>query len=89
MAGEIRAMGLTLRVETDYPWSGDVTVRVLQGASGRIALRVPPWARGASFSYGPHDADARLQRVSRETAPGYAVAEGAGGRVTRSACTCR
>ncbi|WP_214414416.1 glycoside hydrolase family 127 protein [Sphaerisporangium fuscum] len=67
-AGEIRHGGLLLRVETGYPWSGGVTVRVVEGGAGRVSLRVPAWADGARLSYGT---------VERgEVAPGYAVAEG-------------
>ncbi|MFJ2033146.1 glycoside hydrolase family 127 protein [Streptosporangium sp. NPDC087985] len=64
---EIRHGGLALRVETGYPWSGAVTVRVLEAGSGRISLRVPPWASGARLSYGG---------AVRPVSPGYAVAEG-------------
>ena len=40
---------LTLRVDTDYPWDGEVRVVVEDAAPGRraIALRVPGWADGA------------------------------------------
>jgi DUF1680 family protein len=56
---------VALRVETDYPWSGAVTVRVVEAPGGRwsIALRVPSWAEGATL--------ARTGRV----APGMAGAE--------------
>jgi DUF1680 family protein len=50
--GEIRQGELALRVETGYPWSGGVRVRVLTGGSGRISLRVPAWATGATLRYG-------------------------------------
>ncbi|GII54756.1 hypothetical protein Pth03_31450 [Planotetraspora thailandica] len=62
---EIRHNGLTLRVETGYPWSGGVTVRVVESAGGpsRIALRVPRWADGARLD-------------GRRVAPGYAQVEG-------------
>ncbi|HEX6675462.1 MAG TPA: beta-L-arabinofuranosidase domain-containing protein [Actinomycetes bacterium] len=38
-----------LRVATDYPWTGAVTVRVEESGGGpwRVALRVPSWAEGA------------------------------------------
>ncbi|MEU8248756.1 beta-L-arabinofuranosidase domain-containing protein [Nonomuraea sp. NPDC048916] len=49
--GEIRHGSLALRVETGYPWSGEVVVRVLSGASGRVSLRVPAWATGATLSH--------------------------------------
>ncbi|MEU4234657.1 beta-L-arabinofuranosidase domain-containing protein [Nonomuraea sp. NPDC026600] len=51
--GEITHGSLGVRVETGYPWSGGVCVRVLSGGSGRISLRVPAWAKGATLSYGP------------------------------------
>ncbi|WP_307807033.1 beta-L-arabinofuranosidase domain-containing protein [Naasia sp. SYSU D00057] len=37
-----------IRVETDYPWSGTVTVAVEEapGEDWTLALRVPAWARG-------------------------------------------
>ncbi|SNT22477.1 hypothetical protein SAMN05216276_102945 [Streptosporangium subroseum] len=65
--GEIRHDGLALRVETGYPWSGEVTVRVLEGGPARISLRVPSWASGAQISHGG---------ATRPVSPGYAVAEG-------------
>jgi DUF1680 family protein len=38
-----------LRVDTDYPWSGEVTVRVEETDAGpwRLSVRIPPWAGGA------------------------------------------
>ena len=35
-----------LRVDTGYPWSGDVTVRVEETDEGpwRLSVRIPPWA---------------------------------------------
>jgi DUF1680 family protein len=38
-----------LAVETDYPWSGTVTVEVVSGAESpwTLSLRVPSWARAA------------------------------------------
>ncbi|WP_326826318.1 glycoside hydrolase family 127 protein [Streptosporangium sp. NBC_01756] len=64
--GEIRHAGLALRVETDYPWSGTVTVRVLERGSGRVSLRVPPWAAGATLTH---------RGVTEEVVPGYAAVE--------------
>ncbi|GAA4084266.1 glycoside hydrolase family 127 protein [Nonomuraea soli] len=47
---EIRGAGMALRVETGYPWSGGVRVRVLEGGEGAVSLRVPAWAGGAGYS---------------------------------------
>jgi uncharacterized protein len=61
-----RAVGL--RVDTGYPWSGAVRVRVEEATGGpwRIALRVPAWADGAELACGD-----RRRRVG----PGYAEME--------------
>ena len=50
-----------LAVETGYPWSGSVTVEVLEcgDAEWTLSLRVPGWARGAVVD-------------GRPVAPGYA-----------------
>ncbi|MFD1545330.1 glycoside hydrolase family 127 protein [Nonomuraea guangzhouensis] len=77
--GEITHGPLALRVETGYPWSGGVSVRVLSGGSGQISLRVPAWAKGARLSYGPATpASSDISHMSgvREVEPGYAVVEG-------------
>jgi DUF1680 family protein len=57
-----------LRVETDYPWSGDVVVRVeaTDDAPWRLSLRVPAWARDAVLVEG----DRR-----RGVGPGYAAVD--------------
>ncbi|KAB2352425.1 glycoside hydrolase family 127 protein [Actinomadura rudentiformis] len=63
-----------LRVETGYPWSGAVTVRVVEAPGGpwRISLRVPAWAGGASVSYGEtrQAADPGLVTIERDWRPG-------------------
>ncbi|MEV4102025.1 beta-L-arabinofuranosidase domain-containing protein [Nonomuraea sp. NPDC049649] len=64
---EISHGGLRLRVETGYPWTGTVRVRVLEGGAGRISLRVPVWASSATLTSSPGE--------SRAVAPGYAGAE--------------
>jgi DUF1680 family protein len=64
--GTISHGGMVLHVETDYPWSGTVRVRVAEGGGGRISLRVPAWASGATLSHGS---------VTRRVPPGYAAAE--------------
>jgi uncharacterized protein len=60
--------GVGLRVDTGYPWSGAVTVRVEEATGGpwRLALRVPAWADGAELAYGD---------LRRRVGPGYAVLE--------------
>ncbi|MEV0348991.1 beta-L-arabinofuranosidase domain-containing protein [Nonomuraea sp. NPDC050680] len=83
--GEITHGPLALRVETGYPWSGGVRVRVLSGGSGQISLRVPAWAKGATLAYGPAGPDggadtggSNISHMSgsREVEPGYAVVAG-------------
>ncbi|MBB6349635.1 hypothetical protein FHU36_006180 [Nonomuraea muscovyensis] len=87
--GEIRHGGLALQMETGYPWSGGVTVRVLADGRGRISLRVPSWATGATLSRacapdgsgasgaaGAPPAGAGRSPAAVPVAPGYAVAEG-------------
>ncbi len=51
-------------VETGYPWSGEVTVRVESAVTRpwRLSVRVPQWARGARLSGQP-------------VAPGYATVD--------------
>jgi uncharacterized protein len=48
-AGEVRAGGLSLTVDTAYPWTGDVTVRVDEAVDRPqdLTIRVPAWASGA------------------------------------------
>ncbi|WP_084958057.1 glycoside hydrolase family 127 protein [Thermoactinospora rubra] len=47
--GQVRGGGMAVEVETGYPWSGGVRVRVLEGG-GRLSLRVPAWAEGATLA---------------------------------------
>ncbi|GAA2412394.1 glycoside hydrolase family 127 protein [Nonomuraea africana] len=49
----IEGAGLRVAVETGYPWSGGVAVRMLADGHGRLSLRVPAWAEGATLGYGP------------------------------------
>ena len=56
-----------LRVQTDYPWSGEVVVRVEEPGSWRLSLRVPAWAGEAVLVD-------RGER--RRVGAGYATAEG-------------
>jgi hypothetical protein len=57
-----------VKVETDYPWSGRVTVTVDEApeAAARIALRIPVWSSAANAS-GPGE--------SRQDVTGRAAAE--------------
>jgi len=60
-----RTVGLS--VDTGYPWTGDVVVRVRETRGRwRMALRVPAWAEGAVLDVGGE---------RRPVPPGYAVAE--------------
>ncbi|MFC4591695.1 glycoside hydrolase family 127 protein [Sphaerisporangium corydalis] len=70
-SGEIRHGGLLLRVETDYPRSGAVTVRVAEGGGpARLSLRIPNWAHGSTLGQvSPGGVDERVVE------PGYAVVE--------------
>ncbi len=44
----IAGRGVELRQETDYPWSGDVSLTVSRNDAGKftLRLRIPGWARG-------------------------------------------
>jgi DUF1680 family protein len=58
-----------LRVDTGYPWSGAVTVRVehTDGGPWRLAVRVPAWAgRAAPEQAGPYSAEERDWRPGDE-----------------------
>ncbi|MGX8705420.1 MAG: glycoside hydrolase family 127 protein [bacterium] len=46
-SGEIQSTGLTLRVDTRYPWEGSVrlSVEASDGAARSLALRVPGWCK--------------------------------------------
>jgi uncharacterized protein len=76
---EIRHGRLAVRVETGYPWTGSVRVRVLEDGAGRIGLRVPAWAADATLARVPVSAqDAPLPEgpVVRPVSPGYVHADG-------------
>jgi DUF1680 family protein len=63
-----RAMGV--RVQTDYPWSGHVIVRIEEtdGAPWTLSVRVPEWA-GEAVLRAPADGDPVVAQ------PGYAAVE--------------
>jgi len=55
-----------IQVQTDYPWSGEITLRPSAGRY-RLALRIPAWASGAEL---------RINGESVDVAPGsYAVVQ--------------
>ncbi|WP_368498170.1 glycoside hydrolase family 127 protein [Herbiconiux sp. A18JL235] len=81
-AGEIRLGGFHLVVETDYPRTSTVVVRVVEAPVGeaRLRMRVPAWADTATLRVGGTDGagDASPVRqgwadVRREFAPGDSV----------------
>ena len=57
-AGEIRAGGFVLQVDTRYPDEGTVRVRVLAApaAESRLRLRIPGWADSATLAVNSDDA---------------------------------
>ena len=63
-----------LAVETDYPWSGSVTVEVVAcgDAEWTLSLRVPAWARRASVDEAAVE-PARYAEVTRRWKPGDRV----------------
>ncbi|GAA3571763.1 glycoside hydrolase family 127 protein [Nonomuraea rosea] len=76
---EIRHEGLAVRVETGYPWTGSVSVRVLADGEGRIGLRVPAWASDATLAHVPvssQDSPLPDGPVIRPVSPGYAHVDG-------------
>ncbi|TDD12232.1 glycoside hydrolase family 127 protein [Nonomuraea deserti] len=76
---EIRHGRLAVRVETGYPWTGSVRVRVLEGGPGGITLRVPAWASDATIAHVPASSPgAPLPDgpVVRPAPPGYVSVEG-------------
>jgi uncharacterized protein len=70
-----RAVGM--RVETDYPWSGTVTVRVEESGGGpwRIGLRVPPWANGAVLTHAGRRQPVGPDGATLGAVPGYVSVE--------------
>ncbi|MFJ9898160.1 glycoside hydrolase family 127 protein [Streptomyces sp. NPDC091280] len=71
--------GLAVRVVTDYPWDGTVTVTVEEAvtASMTLALRVPEWCAEYSLALNgtalEERADSGWLRVTRAFAPGDTV----------------
>ena len=58
------------QVETGFPWSGGMTVRIEEAPGGRwrLGLRVPAWADGATLSYGGERRPVRPGMVTVEEA---------------------
>jgi DUF1680 family protein len=50
-AARVKAVGITLRMETAYPWEGRVRLTLEEVSPGfrRLALRVPGWCNGAGL----------------------------------------
>jgi uncharacterized protein len=75
VAGQVEAGGVTLRMETDYPWDGGVriTIEAAPGDAWTLALRVPGWCPGARVRVAGREAEAaagpdgylRLERAWR------------------------
>jgi uncharacterized protein len=55
-AARVAAADLELELVTGYPWSGEVTVRVLAAppAARELALRIPAWSPAARFTINNH-----------------------------------
>ncbi|MBF4462908.1 glycoside hydrolase family 127 protein [Rathayibacter sp. VKM Ac-2878] len=60
---EVRTGGVALRVETEYPADGEISVEILEDAEFALSLRIPPWARGAAVLDG-ETIDAQLTTVT-------------------------
>ena len=84
---EIEGSLLDLAIETDYPLSGSVVLRVLTAPERHleIALRVPAWATGATGSSAP--ATTGRRPGSRPGSPGRPP--GCGVPATSSSSRCR
>ncbi|MWV48139.1 glycoside hydrolase family 127 protein [Rathayibacter sp. VKM Ac-2803] len=64
--------GVVLEVESEYPSDGEVVVRVLEGSSVALSLRIPPFARGAAVLDGA-PVDPRLTVVDVQVSAGDVV----------------
>ena len=73
VVGDYAGGGLSVRVETDYPFDGAVTVVVTAAEGGaRLSLRVPEWATGATLDGDPVEAGG-LVEVGRSLGEGDRV----------------
>lgn len=64
---EVAGTNLDLEVDTNYPWDGDVRVRLEPAQSARLAvrLRIPGWARGTAVPGGLYrDSNLRVGKAS-------------------------
>jgi len=77
-AAKIAAGGGTVRLEqtTDYPWSGDIKVRVAESAAGpwTLMVRIPGWALGRPlpsdlYRYAEEIAEKPILKVNGEAVP--------------------
>jgi uncharacterized protein len=60
----VTGAGLTIEIDTDYPWDGRVTIRVTSAPDDEereIAMRVPAWSAGAGITV--NDPDESSERV--------------------------
>lgn len=50
--GAVSGGGLSVDVQTDYPWNGDVKINIttVESTSAVLSLRIPGWAAGATVS---------------------------------------
>lgn len=84
---QIRDANITLRMDTAYPWSGEIKLTIDSDRRQHYALRlrVPGWARNVAVPGGPYlfldqsDKEVRLlvngQRLHHREAGGYLVVE--------------
>ena len=61
--------GFRFDVETDYPWNGNVTVRIRESRGGKLFLRMPDWCPEASV-------EVNGKVLKPETEKGYFVLNG-------------
>ncbi len=79
-SGSVQASGLSLAVNTDYPWSGDIRVTVTANSTVEhsILLRVPEWATNSTVVINNESAISMVEgtyhRISRKWSPGDTLA---------------
>ena len=80
VSSEVETGGIAFRLESGFPWNGDVKFTVTKGAKCRVAFRIPAWAKGWSIAM--NGAPLNAQAVN-----GYAAADAefrAGDEITLS-----